>query len=873
MILKKKNIISSYRYWAFISYSHNDKHHARWLHRAIERYNIPTKLVSHKTPLGESVPKRFLPLFRDQDELPASSDLGIKIEDALKASRFFIVICSPSAARSKWVNKEIEYFSKLGRQNRIFAFIVDGEPNTGNANECFPPSLRHTEPLAGDGRRYADGRINAKLKILSGMLGVGFDSLKKRETIRRRKRLFIGGSLTLFLLCVITVLSFQMIVSKSEAKFAAEAALDQQYQSTIAKIALAIEDGEIDRSYVVQALESAPKSRRGWEWGRLKQLYQTHELCYNDSATVIAQSKSGRYIAAAYENGQIMVCDVDSGISFSLLNHDPVCGMAISSERGTIVSVHNITRKIIVWDLATKTKRSTFEIDQIDPYQKYQLNADGSKIAILYSDIYGGKFLVYDIDKTKLLLKKDTLGAIALAVSFARDVDLVAVQVLWENYVWKTNDGKLVYCGSVGNNSALAISNDGSLLACSYGDTGRGSHNLIAIIDLKTGKVKFTLKAGKTNYINALAFNNNGTKLVAKNQEGQLTVWDLTEERKIMTSSTNGLAAPLISTNSDWILDGTGKAQSIWKNNPLLGSSLLNKNGEPVYSISFSPNGEKIAISSGGNIEVVNISNKSLKVTSRDGHSGLFAGDGRWLIITDLGMLSIYDTENSYNLNRILRIKKSQYGTALVTAAVDKFGKLLAYTESDGSVKIWDIKEQKTLFALPVHPFFEGMESQINSLDIDTESNYIALGGVVGVVVFDLKSNSLINQLKIESLWVGEGTGTVRFIGTKGHLIIGEHNGFIVWDSLSGEIILRRSLLEGTSWLYVLSPDESRLAIGTNHSVIIFNTKNFTELMRIKMEEVITSLAFSPDGRNLASGTEEGSVFVWRALPWLESQK
>jgi WD40 repeat protein len=44
-------------------------------------------------------------------------------------------------------------------------------------------------------------------------------------------------------------------------------------------------------------------------------------------------------------------------------------------------------------------------------------------------------------------------------------------------------------------------------------------------------------------------------------------------------------------------------------------------------------------------------------------------------------------------------------------------------------------------------------------------------------------------------------------------------------------------------------------------------------LMRIKMEEVTTSLAFSPDGRNLASGTEEGSVFVWRALPWLESQK
>ena len=64
-----------YHYWAFISYSSKDAAHAKWLHRAIETYGIPAKLVEHGhvTPAGDPVPARFQPLFRDRDELPVSA--------------------------------------------------------------------------------------------------------------------------------------------------------------------------------------------------------------------------------------------------------------------------------------------------------------------------------------------------------------------------------------------------------------------------------------------------------------------------------------------------------------------------------------------------------------------------------------------------------------------------------------------------------------------------------------------------------------------------------------------------------------------------------------------------------------------------------
>jgi hypothetical protein len=162
-----ENLSSDYRYWAFVSYSSEDMSWGRWLHRAIETYRIPGQLIGHPTPLGELTPKRFHHLFRDRDELTASADLGAQIEEALRVSRFLIVVCSPRAAQSKWVNTEIETFQKLGRQERILAVVVDGEPNAGDQRECFPPALRQFQPLAADMRPQGDGRANAKLKLLA----------------------------------------------------------------------------------------------------------------------------------------------------------------------------------------------------------------------------------------------------------------------------------------------------------------------------------------------------------------------------------------------------------------------------------------------------------------------------------------------------------------------------------------------------------------------------------------------------------------------------------------------------------------------------------------------------------------------------------
>jgi tetratricopeptide (TPR) repeat protein len=195
---------TSFRYRAFLSYSHRDEAWARWLHKAIETYRVPSRLVGTTTAAGV-IPRRLAPVFRDRDELPSATDLGGKVDEALAASANLIVICSRAAATSRWVDAEVRAYKRLGRAHRIFCLIVDGEPDatdiTGRANEeCFCNALRfgvdakgnatseRTEPIAADVRPGKDGKANARLKIIAGLLDVGFDTLKQREQQRRNRK-------------------------------------------------------------------------------------------------------------------------------------------------------------------------------------------------------------------------------------------------------------------------------------------------------------------------------------------------------------------------------------------------------------------------------------------------------------------------------------------------------------------------------------------------------------------------------------------------------------------------------------------------------------------------------------------------------------
>ena len=222
------------RYWAFISYNHHDARSAAELQRALETYRLPHRLIGRGTPLG-AVPTYLRPIFRDRNELQAGADLSATVREALAASRFLIVVCSPNAAGSAWVNREITEFKAIHGDTRVLALIVAGEPFASRvpgreAEECLPEALRYSlaadgqtrgaplEPVAAELRRGGDGRRLAMLKLVAGMLGTGVDELVHRDAQRHARHMAIVAAAAIAGMAVTSVLTITAIRARTEAR-------------------------------------------------------------------------------------------------------------------------------------------------------------------------------------------------------------------------------------------------------------------------------------------------------------------------------------------------------------------------------------------------------------------------------------------------------------------------------------------------------------------------------------------------------------------------------------------------------------------------------------------------------------------------------
>ncbi len=214
-----------YRYDAFISYRHisPDKAIADKLQKMLENYRPPKNVGKKKDKWH---------IFRDETELPTSSNLGNDIKDALENSEFLIVVCSKTTAQSRWCMDEIRYFKELhdGNNAKILTIVADGTPV-----EVFPPELcnelvpqkdadgnityvnRLIEPLAANVASPTEKEALKKLKseflrIAAPMLGCSYDSLYKREQKKKIKRILTLGSAALISLLTFSLYNGAMLL-------------------------------------------------------------------------------------------------------------------------------------------------------------------------------------------------------------------------------------------------------------------------------------------------------------------------------------------------------------------------------------------------------------------------------------------------------------------------------------------------------------------------------------------------------------------------------------------------------------------------------------------------------------------------------------
>lgn len=172
-----------HRYRAFISYSHRDIDFARRLQDWLEKLNIPT---------ADGGLEKFSPVYRDETEL-AAGPLPERLKAALSQSDALIVISSPAAAASKWVNEEIQTFRTLRPDARACAILAPGFPSEEHPSaSCFPARLRDHDAHLFAPSVSQFGEEGAFLRLVAGVLGIELRELSDRHAeaeLKERRRL------------------------------------------------------------------------------------------------------------------------------------------------------------------------------------------------------------------------------------------------------------------------------------------------------------------------------------------------------------------------------------------------------------------------------------------------------------------------------------------------------------------------------------------------------------------------------------------------------------------------------------------------------------------------------------------------------------
>ncbi len=440
-----------YKYFAFISYKREDEKWAQWLQCKLENYKLPTTARQN----NPSLPDKVRPIFRDTTDL-SGGVLERAINNALSDSRFLIVICSPRAAKSQWVCKEVQTFIDSGREENIIPFIIEGQPYSHDiSTECYPAALKElsgSRELLGININEM-GRDAAAVKAVARMFELPFDTLwqRFRRDARKKRRIFISVLMLFTLVSLITASIFWGLhrrMQSNQARAVAEKAtqLTKQGDSYLAQRILleVLPDNNdlIKRPYVAEAEKAF---RDAVENNGC--LIKSNQIFTALSDFTISPDEK-KIITTTY-SGVITIWNIYNGKCEHLSYHDGTFSSAIlSSDQKYIIAVAD--KEIHTIDITTGEciKRvpiaSTYSIFRFEwsPNGKYLAAITNHDIVIMDTDtgksiktLKGHKNDVYEI-----IFSKN--NKYVLSRSEIRNIDMFEYDQI---KLWEIETGKCIH--------------------------------------------------------------------------------------------------------------------------------------------------------------------------------------------------------------------------------------------------------------------------------------------------------------------------------------------------------------------------------------------------------------------------------------------
>jgi WD40 repeat protein len=899
--------VESPKYWAFISYSHRDAKWADWLHRALETYRVPRRLIGRRSH-DETVPKRLYPIFRDREELPTAASLSQSVENALRQSRYLIVICSPHAAASRWVNEEVHLFKAMGRQDRVLCLIVDGEPNAtdkpgGGLPECFPPALRHrltpsgelseerTEPIGADLRPGGDGKQTAKLRLLAGLLGVGFDELKRRErqrVIRRRTQWTCFAAAVLVLLFGVLKqqerrhgeqLRQEQIEELSEAgrqaliagkTLRAAVYLSEAYQLGARDAAL-----RLMLAWVMRPLDANVATLRGHakpvnlatyssDGARLLTvsddgLAKVWDANTNQPIATMEGHKwfvrFGAFLADAKvftvaTEGVVRLWHADSGKLLGKIDGE----RAVASRDGKRLVATN-SGQAIVWDAETVTRVATLAEETLH-LADVDFSPDGSRVV-------GGGGLDTDPPKNarprgriwatetgEVLAHLDGHTGTINSVAFSPDGNCVATTSTDRTAkVWAADSGKLLasFDGHPGTVPFAAFSSDGTRLLTF-------SEHVAAIWNLSKDQQPITLIHDE--WINNASFSPDGKRAVTAANDDSAYVWDTASGQRLL--SLRGHTGRI--HTAEFSRDGRSIVTASWDTL----AKVWDLGGVAVHvtipetrlsSVTFSPDGTRLAVA-GAQAEIWDASTGKV-IRTIDAHSAwgvrsvAFSPDGRRLVTaSEDRSCKVLDVATGAELT-VFR----GHDARVMSASFCSDGRWVVSAALDHTARVWDAATGATVLTI------ESPNGQVSFAAFSPDGKQVVVAAGLSVGIWDVATGELQAQMPDQST----GPGHVAFHPDGQHVASTNGNEGNLWEISSKKQITSFVGHQAQVNRVAFNAGGTLLVTGSyDGTVRIWGVGSGKELLVLRdPRSKVDTAEFGPDGRFVVSSSSDGTVRIW----------
>jgi WD40 repeat protein len=430
--------------------------------------------------------------------------------------------------------------------------------------------------------------------------------------------------------------------------------------------------------------------------------------------------------------------------------------------------------------------------------------------------------------------------------------------------LWDADTGKeiLRFEGHKGNVHAIAFAPDGRMLASG------GEDDTIHLWQPDAGKSRLRIEA-KQMGVRALAFSSDGKTLASGGGVGTIRLWDAGTGQELRTIAGDSVVESVaFSPDGKVLASGDyGEHVHLWDAASGAQRLKLDRLGEGyVSSVAFSPDGSRL--SCGGDDGAIDVwetaTGKELcKIKSHRGttFSVAFSPDGRTLASGGIDRtIRLWRADTGAAIRSIAGLRGSVYSVAF-----SPDGKTLAGCVNN-AVRLWDAETGEE--RLPR----DGHRAAVDALALSPDGTWLASGDEDGtVLLWDLRSGKVRQALATsEERWMGGREPLADWVCSLGvsrdgkTLAAGCYHGTVfLWETASGKV-LRTLEADRAVFSVVFPPVGGGLVLGG--SVLCSQSETGQETMRFMgHDNLVYSVALSPDGMTLYSGSRDKTIRLWKA--------